>query len=242
MKKTTVLIVDDEKLARDRLHSFLKGRAEEFDIQEAQNGVSALGLLKSHSIDILLLDIQMPELSGMELLAQVEHRNFQVIFQTAFDEYAIQAFEAHACDYLLKPFPQERFNKALDRALKNLRGNVSLEKVESDLRKRDGFLGKICAKVGAKTVLIPVGEIVAFVSQDHYTAVVAAGREYIIDLSLGHLEERLDPAKFQRLHRNNIVSMDRVRAVHSGENMQVELENGQRLPVSRNNRKKVSVT
>ena len=87
---------------------------------EAENGLAALEALRAQSIGVVLLDIQMPGLSGMELLAQVENRSFQVIFQTAFDEYAVQAFEANACDYLLKPYSQDRFNSAFDRAVENL--------------------------------------------------------------------------------------------------------------------------
>ena len=103
------------------------------------------------------------------------------------------------------------------------------------------FRSKICAKIGSKTVLVPADDVLAFVSQDHYTTLVTHGKEYIIDLSLGHLEKRLDPAKFQRLHRNNIVALDHIQAVHAGDNMQVELRGGQRFLVSRNNRKKVKL-
>jgi two-component system LytT family response regulator len=239
MKK--ILIVDDEKLARDRIRSFLDKHDDKFSVLEAANGLSALEILRSQEVDILFLDIQMPELSGMEVLGQLESRPFQVIFQTAFDEYAVQAFEANACDYLLKPFSQERFEAALDRAQKRINGGSQLRKVESSLQARDGFLTKICVKQGVKSLLVPIAEVLGFLSQDHYTTVLTATNEYLIDLSLNHLEERLDPARFQRLHRNNILALDCIKAVIGGENMQVELSNGSRFPVSRNNRKKVKL-
>ena len=113
----------------------------------------------------------------MELLAQVENRSFQVIFQTAFDEYAVQAFEANACDYLLKPYSQDRFNSAFDRAVENLGKQSSYDNIEAALHKRDGFLNKICAKIGSKTVLVPADDVLAFVSQDHYTTLI--GRAHV---------------------------------------------------------------
>ena len=236
-----ILVVDDEQLARERIVSLLKERGMPWEILLAPHGVAALEILQSQSVDLIFLDIQMPELSGMQMLAQIEQRDFQVIFQTAFDEYAIKAFEANACDYLLKPFSRERFGKALDRALARIGQNSNFTKVETELRAHEGFLDKICVKLGGKTILVPLQEIFAFVSQDHYTTVFTATGEHLVDLSLNHLEERLDPEKFQRLHRNNILATDKIRTVHGGENMQVELSNGKKFPVSRNNRKKVPV-
>jgi two-component system LytT family response regulator len=241
MSRVRALIVDDEKLARDRLRAFLEKRPEDVLVLEAKNGLEALEKLKSEPVDVLFLDIQMPGLSGMEVLAQLEKRAFQLIFQTAFDEFAIRAFEANACDYLLKPFSAERFASAFERALERKEKAANWQKLEEELRKRDGFLQKIGAKAGAKTVLVPVSEVIAFVSEDHYTTMLTADKEYLIDLSLSHLEERLDPERFQRLHRNSIVAMDRILAVQGGENMQVEVEGGRHLPVSRNNRKKLKV-
>lgn len=237
MKPVSVLIVDDEDLARKRLRGFLEQHGLACEIREAENGISALELLRAQAVDVLFLDVQMPGLTGLEVLAQLEKRPFQVVFQTAHDEHAVKAFEENACDYLLKPFTKERFAKALERAL--ARVGTAPPAGESELLRRNGFLTRIVVKAGAKSLLVPVEEIHAFVSQDHYTTVITPSREYVIDLSLNHLEEKLDPARFQRLHRNNIVAMDCVRSVTGGDNMEVELEGGTKLPVSRNNRKKL---
>ncbi|MGZ3651977.1 MAG: LytR/AlgR family response regulator transcription factor [Bdellovibrionota bacterium] len=233
-----ILIVDDEALARSRIAGFLRDHGLQCKVREAENGIEALEALKCAHTDILFLDVQMPGLTGLEVLGQLEKRNFQVIFQTAFDEHAVKAFEENACDYLLKPFTRDRFRKALEKALSHL-GHAPDTGVESELLKKNGYLSRILVKAGAKSLLVPVSEILAFVSEDHYTTVITAAREFTIDLSLSHLEERLDPAKFQRLHRNNVVAMDCVRAVIGGDNMEVELSTGRKLPVSRNNRKKL---
>jgi two-component system LytT family response regulator len=237
MKNVNVLLVDDELLARNRLRAFLEQHGLACTVREAENGVQALELLRAQPFDVVFLDIQMPGLTGLEVLAQLEQRPFQVIFQTAHDEHAVKAFEENACDYLLKPFAKERFAKALDKAIARL--GTAPPAGEAELVRRSGFLTRIVVKAGAKSLLVPVAEILAFVSQDHYTTVVTKEREYVIDLSLGHLEEKLDPAMFQRLHRNNVVRMDCVRAVTGGDNMEIELSNGLKLPVSRNNRKKL---
>jgi two-component system LytT family response regulator len=239
MRTISILIVDDEELARRRLRTFLEQQGLECEIHEAENGFAALDVLSAKAVDLLFLDVQMPGLTGLEMLAQLEKRPFQVIFQTAHDEHAVKAFEENACDYLLKPFSKERLAKALGKALANL--GSAAPAGEAELLRKSGPLSRIVVKAGAKSLLIPVAEILAFVSQDHYTTVVTAAREYVIDLSLNHLEEKLDPSRFQRLHRNNIVAMECVRSVTGGENMEVELANGLRLPVSRNNRKKLKL-
>lgn len=249
VREIEVLVVDDEPLARGKIKRFLGERTETFKVREAGDGLETLDLLRESSPAILFLDVEMPELSGFETLAQIEQRPFQVIFQTAFDEFAVRAFEENACDYLLKPFDRTRFNKALDRAIalqnatqktnditatNESRAVKSLEKQWLDA---NTGLSRIIARNGTRTWLIPIADILAFVSKDHYTHVITVqGDERICDLSLSHLQERLNPKKFQRLHRSHIVSVQAIRAVHGGDNMEVELSNGLRCPVSRANR------
>jgi two-component system LytT family response regulator len=233
-----ILVVDDEALARKRILKFLGETGLVCEVREAENGLAGLEALRAENFDIVFLDVQMPGLTGLEMLGQLPSRKFQVVFQTAHDEHALSAFEENACDYLLKPFTAERFRKALDRALE--RGALApASTLESDLLRKNGYLCRIVVKVGAKSLLVPTEEIFAFVSEQHYTTVVTRDREHVIDLPLNQLEDRLDPNQCQRLHRNNLVALNRVRSVTGGENMEVELESGRKLPVSRSNRHKL---
>ena len=229
-----ILIVDDEELARNKVRRFLKSRT--FDIQEAKDGLEAVAMLKSSPFDIVFLDVEMPGLNGIEVLQNIEKRAFKVIFQTAYDEFAIKAFSENACDYLLKPFTRERFDQALDRALVRHQNEQQLRRLEAGLNRA---FEKISVKTGSKTRLIDVVEIECFTSQDHYTFIHTPEGEFISDLSLEFLEERLNRQQFLRIHRNAIVRRLCIRALVNGQNMHVELNGGRKLPVARNRRRQL---
>ncbi len=236
-----MLIVDDEALARQRVRRYVEQFPQPFEIAEAVSGLEAVELIQSFQPHIVLLDIAMPGLSGLEVLQQFETRPFLVIFQTAFDEFALRAFEENACDYLLKPFDAKRLHKALQQALSRIADEERLRALEAQLAARDGYLQRLSVKQGHRVRLVEADEIQCFISQDHYTCVSFGDRqEGIVDLSLTRLAERLDPTAFVQLHRNNLV---RIRAVVSlsltrqGE-MLVELTNGMKLPVSRAHRRR----
>lgn len=235
-----LLIVDDEELARQRARRYVEQFAQSFVIAEATSGLEAVNVIQSFHPHIVLLDIAMPGLSGFEVLQQFEHRPFLVIFQTAFDEFALRAFEENACDYLLKPFDAKRLHKALQQALQRVADEERLRALESQLSARDGYLQRLTVKQGNRVRVVEVSDIHCFVSQDHYTCVYFGDHlEGIVDLSLARLSERLDPQAFAQLHRNNLV---RVAAIVSlsltrqGE-LLVELTNGRKLPVSRAHRR-----
>ena len=236
-----LLIVDDEDLARQRVRRYVEQFDQPFEIAEAASGIEAVTLIRDFQPHIVFLDIAMPELSGLEVLQQIEERAFLVIFQTAFDEFALRAFEENACDYLLKPFDAKRLHKALEQALQRVADEERLRALEAQLASRDGALQRLTVKQGNRVRLVEVNDIHCFVSQDHYTCVYFGEQwEGIVDLSLARLLERLDPKAFQQLHRNNIVRVNAVRAIsltRQGE-MLVELTNGMRLPVSRANRRR----
>ncbi len=234
-----ILIVDDEKLARDRIKRFLKDRNEEVTVSEAANGVEAIEQIKTKKFELVFLDIQMPEVSGLDVLAQVEDRNFQIIFQTAFDEYAVKAFEENACDYLLKPYDAERFNKAVSKAMKQLNKPQNFDSIELAIKREKKYLDCLVVKSGMRSILIKVDKILAFTSKDHYTFIHTESSEHIFDLSLSHLEGRLDPEQFMRCHRNTIVSRKAIKNIIGGDNMSLELQNGVRFNVSRNNRTEI---
>lgn len=236
LARRRVLVVDDEKLARERIVRFVEELNLPFDLTLADSGVSALAQIQECTPDLIFLDVQMPGLNGFELLQALEKRPFQVIFQTAFDEYALNAFEESAADYLLKPFTRERFQTAVAKALANINMSAKLELLERELIQKRSFLSRLPVRVGDKVELLDTDKIDCLLSKDHYTFIYLAGAEYISDLSLNHLEERLDPEKFLRTHRSSIVHLSRIKQVRGGANMSLQLLCGLELPVSRQKR------
>lgn len=237
MKK--VLIVDDEKIARDRIKRFLSSLAKEVIVSEAENAPEALEKIKKEKPDILFLDIQMPVMTGFDLLYQIEDRNFQIIFQTAYDEFAVKAFEVNACDYLLKPFSEERLLSSTKKAFQLLKQNESIQKLEKHLEASNIYISTVVSKSGSMTKLLKVSEILAFKSEDHYTFAITEKGEFIIENSLSFLEERLDSNLFVRCHRNNIVQIECIEKIGNTENSVLYLKNGIELPLSRESRKKL---
>ncbi len=238
LSKHKILFIDDEPLARQKIRRYLGQRKESYQIEDASNGSEALMLIPKFLPDLILLDISMPEMTGLELLYQLEDRPFKIVFQTAHDQFAIQAFEENACDYLMKPFTQERFNKALDKALGSNSNNVQL--LEKKYLANKEYLRSVVVRRGAVCTIIPVQDIVCFISIDHCTHLYTNDREFICDLSISHLAERLPPNQFKQLHRNNIVRIEAIASVQKGERMKVQIKNRMSLPVSRANRQFVS--
>lgn len=234
-----ILIVDDEKVARDRMRRFLKSYTDPLDISEATNGPEAIAAIQERNPDIVFLDIQMPEMTGFDVLYQIEQRNFQVIFQTAYDEFAIKAFEVNACDYLLKPYPEEKLHAALKKALLVQIQKEKLQQLEDHLKRSKNFLKTLITKKGTQTKIIDIETIRYFKSEDHYTFAVSNENESIIDLSLNSLEEKLNPADFIRCHRNCIVRQSLIEKIGGTDDSLIYLKGGTQLPVSRENRKKL---
>jgi two-component system LytT family response regulator len=245
-----ILIVDDEALARRRVARYTRQLRQEagleFLIEEAASGVEAVEMIQSFHPDIIFLDVEMPGLDGFEVLRQFGERPFQVIFQTAYDQFAIRAFEESACDYLLKPFTAERLRKALARALGRSADEERLRAFETRLAAGDRnrkYLRRLTVKQGVKLRVVETEDVFCFFSRDHYTLVYFSdGRnhhEAICDLSINRLDERLDPAEYQRLHRNCIARKSAIVALsRPGQgDLMAELSNGMKLPVSRKNRK-----
>jgi two-component system LytT family response regulator len=234
-----ILIVDDELLSRQRLTRYLHQFDQPLVIEEADSGLKAVEAIRAFHPDIVLLDVEMPGLSGFEVLQQFDERPFHIIFQTAYDEFAIRAFEEQACDYLLKPFTAERLHQALRHALSRVADEARLKALEAMIAARDGHLRLLSVKQGGRLRIVEEQDICCFVSRDHYTCVYFNdAREGITDLSLNHLIERLDPRVFRQLHRNNVVRASALVALATErEVMEVELTNGMRLPVSRSHRR-----
>lgn len=234
-----ILIVDDEKIAIDRMLRFLKSYPDKLDIFEATNGPEALKAIYENKPDVIFLDIQMPEMTGFDVLYQIENRHFQVIFQTAFDEFAIKAFEVNACDYLLKPYPEEKLHAALKKALLAKDQQAMLSQLEDHLKKSETFLKTLVTKKGTQTKIIDLEDVHYFKSEDHYTFAVTANNEFIVDPSLNTLEESLNPKVFVRSHRNCIVKRYYIDRIGGTDHSTIRLKSGVELPVSRENRKKL---
>jgi DNA-binding LytR/AlgR family response regulator len=226
-----ILIVDDEALSRQRIRTFLEkenASTPTYEIKEAQDGVEAINIAKEFKPHIILLDIEMPELSGFDVLRHLGSReNCQIIFQTAYDQFALKAFEVNACDYILKPFSDERLRESLQRAAK------PLDSLEKYLSEKKSYLNKFVVKAGAKNRIITEDQVLCFTSEEHVTRIVLADIDYAYDYSLSHLEERLDPAKFLRIHRNSLIKLSAITQFTDGAEVIVTLTNGLKLKASR---------
>jgi DNA-binding LytR/AlgR family response regulator len=229
-----VLVVDDEPLARGRLLRMLDGLAEVEPVGEAATGREALDKIEALAPDCVLLDVRMPGLDGLDVARATD---VPIVFTTAHDAYAVEAFELSAVDYLLKPVRRERLLQALDKVRRGAAaGPDRLDALFQRLLGPGGQapLARISARRGDAVHLFDPAEIVRFSAAGGYTSFQRDGREFLLDESLNQLEQRLAPLGFLRVHRAELVRLDAVRALH-GEHgsTQVELSDGQRAPVSR---------
>jgi two-component system, LytTR family, response regulator len=235
MKK--ILIVDDELLSRAKIRRFIEVRPENFQIFEASNGLEALDIIESQEPDIVFLDIEMPEMNGMDLIQTLGQPKFALIFQTAYSEFAVEAFEKNALDYLLKPFNQERFDQAMEKALSTTTQHPPLQTLAQGLAHKKVYLSKVVVKRGTKNTLIPIEDVLWFKSENHYTYVCTKDFEYIYSEPLKDLNDKLDPKDFLQVHRNAIIRVNTIKDIIQGDNMRLVLENGAEVPVSRSNKK-----
>ncbi len=238
-----VLIVDDEPLARRGIRQLL---AKHDDIEiagEARNGSEALRLIRTLAPDLVFLDVQMPEVDGFAVLRQIAPERLPaIIFVTAYDSFAVRAFETHALDYLVKPVAEARFHDALAHARERLRSQEALD------RSRRGLLALTTAParrliIGAagSDLVVDVADISWIEADDYYAAVHAGGRRHLVRESLASLEARLDRQQFVRAHRRAIVNLAEVREIRSqpaGESLLI-LNDGSQLPLSRRRRQQV---
>ncbi len=238
-----VLIVDDEALARLRIRRFLEKEHPDWTLREAQDGFEALAAIADETPGLVFLDVEMPELTGFDVLHELAERTFPVIFQTAYDLFAVKAFDANAVDYLLKPFTDERLAQALAKVAKRPATPTApeLDDLEKELRGTARGMTKLVINAGPRQKIVDVGEVSYFSSESHVTRVfLVNGQDYAYGQSLTHLEERLDPAAFIRIHRNAIVRIDAIVAVERGPRAELSLRSGVKLAVSRERRKALS--
>jgi len=210
------LIVDDEKLARERLLSFLRGYDDIEVIGQAKNGVEAVRAIDEESPDLVFLDVQMPGMDGFEVLKTVR-KSPQVVFATAFDEYAIRAFEVHAADYLLKPIARTRLEEALRRVRLRLDGQPTgpqlRELVELLEARQRRYLTQLPLHRGRQILVMPTEQILWFEVEYRLVYAHVDGDRYMTNFTLRELEERLDPEVFFRAHKSRLVNLKHVRAI-----------------------------
>jgi len=235
VSRIQTVIVDDEALARGVLREMLAAHPDVEIAAECGNGFEAVKVVSEMRPDLLMLDIQMPKLDGFEVLELIAN-DVTVIFVTAYDQYAIRAFEVHAVDYLLKPFSPERLAEALDRARARL---AVREKVPEGLlaagRARQTPLERILIRDRADVHVIPVEKIDYLESQDDYVSVRAAGKSYLKEQTLAELETLLDKDVFVRIHRRYILNIARLSKIELAvkDNRIAILADGSKLPISR---------
>jgi two-component system, LytTR family, response regulator len=209
MNQLRAFVVDDERLAVDRLVRLLDATGRVVIAGTSTDPEDALERLRRADVDVLFLDIQMPGLTGFDLLQQLD-RDLPVIFTTAYDQYALEAFAVNSIDYLLKPIDPDRLNRSLDkltRLSKELRPDVRALARELAAQLAPGRrLDRIASRVGERTTVLDVMRITHFFSKDKLTFAAASGREHVIDYTLSDLEERLDAKRFVRIHRATIVN------------------------------------
>ncbi|MHB1327181.1 MAG: LytR/AlgR family response regulator transcription factor [Gemmatimonadales bacterium] len=239
------MIVDDEPLARMRIRNLL-AQAEDVEIiAECANGEEAIAAIDQSPPELLFLDIQMPELDGFDVLQEVGvGRVPAVIFVTAYDQFALRAFEAHALDYLLKPFDDERFEASLQRARQRIQQQggdveVRLRALLDEVRGGRGYLQRVVVPSGHRSVFIRTDEIDWIEAERNYIRLHVRGRGYLLRENMSRIETALDPAKFCRIHRSTIVNIDRIQATEPlfrGEYL-VVLHDGTKLTSGRSYRR-----
>jgi len=223
------VIVDDEALARGYLREMLRAHPEIEIAAECANGFEAVKAIADARPDLVFLDIQMPKLDGFEVLELIDPGP-AVVLVTAYDEYAMRAFDAHAVDYLLKPFSADRFERALERARARLG-----ERTPPVSRPPGQRVDRIVVRDGARVHIIPLDKLDYVEAKDDYIALHSAGKTYLKQQPIGEIELQLDPASFIRIHRSVIVRLERVARIepYGKESRLAILADGARLPVSR---------
>jgi two-component system LytT family response regulator len=236
--KVSTIIIDDEKLAREITKGYLNKNPEVEIVAECSNGFDAIKKINELKPDLIFLDIQMPKISGFEMLELLEEPPV-IIFTTAFDQYAIKAFEVNAADYLLKPFSEERFNAALKKSFNHLQDKFEHDSVIKNIidhnEKKIEFLERIVIKEGSKISIIPVETIKWIEAQDDYVLINCNLGRFLKQKTMKYFENHLNENNFIRIHRSYIINVDFIQHLEQTgkESYRLILKNGKQFPVSK---------
>jgi two-component system LytT family response regulator len=247
------LIVDDEPLARERLKLLLSPQKDIEIVAECGDGEEAVACLEALPVDLMFLDVQMPVADGFEVTERAGRRHLPAtIFITAYQEYAVRAFDVHAIDYLTKPVDPQRLFVALDRVREKIASSAALltqaqfldllKALKTSVKESKFYLSRLLVRDGAKDALIAVNKIEWIEAADYYCRLHTNGRTYMLRETLSELSDKLDPAQFIRIHRSAVVNLDQVLEIYREGQVDgsVVLANGQRLRVSRAGREKLA--
>jgi two-component system, LytTR family, response regulator len=231
------ILIDDEPLARVIVKEYLQAFAEITVVEECNNGFEGVKAIQQHQPDLIFLDIQMPKINGFEMLELLETAP-AVIFTTAFDEYAIKAFETHAVDYLLKPFSKERFHKAVHNWLSNRQQNRTESSTQALLEsttKHSEEQNRIVVKNGSNIKIIPVQDLIYIEAYDDYVKIFTKDGHHLKKKTMSHFEKVLDASDFLRVHRSYIVQLSQITRIEPFEknNHIALLKSGAKIPLSR---------
>jgi len=233
-----VLIIDDEPLARMVVKEYLQAFSQFEVLQECNDGFEGLKAIQVHQPDLVFLDVQMPKINGFEMLELVEQAP-PVIFTTAFDEYAIKAFETHAVDYLLKPFSKDRFNKAIEKYLANIPSTPKTKQATEELletaAQSPAQHERIVVKTGTKVKIIPVQDVEYLAADDDYVSVYTAEGSFLKNKTMNFFEQTLDPRQFVRVHRSYMIAIPQITRIDPYEKDAhlAILKSGAKIPVSK---------
>ncbi|MBX3008938.1 MAG: LytTR family transcriptional regulator DNA-binding domain-containing protein [Melioribacteraceae bacterium] len=237
-EKIRTIIIDDESLARDIIKNYLKKYEQIVLIEECSNGFDGVKAINELKPDLVFLDIQMPKLTGFEMLELIDHYP-AIIFTTAFDQFAIKAFEVNATDYLLKPFSEERFAEALSRIKNKLDrepgSQKQIEELSNFKEKPDEYLERIAVKSAQKISVVQCQKIKFFEAQDDFVMIYTDDSKYLKKQTLKYFEENLDPAQFIRIHRSYIINSLFIKQIElfEKESYKLILTDGSKLPISK---------
>jgi two-component system LytT family response regulator len=237
------VIVDDEELARQFLREYLVEAGDTEVIAECANGFEAVKVIAEQKPDLVLLDVQMPKLDGFEVLELIDP-GIAVIFVTAYDQYAMRAFDANAVDYLLKPFTADRFRQALDRVRQRLGTpgrTISASELSAAARAPEQKLERVVVKDGTKVHIIPIEKLDYVEAQDDYIALHSEKKNYLKQQTISSIEGQLDPKSFVRIHRSYVVNLERIARIepYTKDSRVAVLTDGTQLPVSRSGHAKL---
>src|SRR5262245_21424239 len=244
----TALIADDEALARKFIRRILKDDHDVEIVGECSNGKEAVAMIRKQSPDLVFLDVQMPELDGFAVLESIHTDPLpEIIFATAYEQYAIRAFELHALDYLLKPFDQARFKDAVKHAKERLRserqkeGRMQISALLESIKNKPRYLDRLVIKAGGRITFLSTHEVNWIEADDKYVHLHTGKISPMVRQTLSAMETQLDPGKFKRIHRSAIVNVERIKELQplfSGE-YSLLLEDGTKLTLSRNYKDKL---
>ena len=243
MKPTIrAIIVEDEELARNLIKEYLKEIPAVQIIGEFADGFSGAKAINEMKPDLVFLDIQMPKLTGFELLEILDQKP-KIIFTTAFDQFAIKAFEMNAVDYLLKPYSRDRFKNAVDKVFKQIKTGeeTPIKGISEHIERSDEILERVVVKTGKKINVIVTGEIDYLEAQDDYVMLFCSSGKYLKQKTMNYFETHLDPKKFVRVHRSFIVNIDQINRIelYEKESYRIRLKKGDTVPVSKTGLKKL---